>query len=101
MILWGAVSACTALCRNFTGLMLCRFFLGVLEAPFAPGSFFLLSCWYNKTEIAKRVAWLFCGNLLSGAVGGLVAAGIQYGMDGAGGLRAWKWLFLLYVSPYD
>jgi hypothetical protein len=31
------VSALTALSKNFTGLLLTRFFLGVTEAPYYPG----------------------------------------------------------------
>lgn len=69
----------------------------MLLAPVAPGCFFLLSCWYNNHEIVKRTAWLFCGSLIAGALGGLVAAGVQYGMDGVAGFRAWRWLFILLV----
>lgn len=31
---WAIVAALTALVKNYTGLVLVRFFLGVLEAPF-------------------------------------------------------------------
>lgn len=31
---WAIVAALTALVTNYTGLVLVRFFLGVLEAPF-------------------------------------------------------------------
>ena len=31
--LWGVVCALTALAQNYTGLLLVRFFLGVVEAP--------------------------------------------------------------------
>lgn len=37
MMLWAVVSACTAAARNFSGLLLCRFFLGIAEAPYYPG----------------------------------------------------------------
>jgi MFS family permease len=33
MLVWAVVSACSALVQNFTGLVICRFFLGVTEAP--------------------------------------------------------------------
>ena len=33
MIGWAAVSACTATVHNYTGLIICRFFLGFIEAP--------------------------------------------------------------------
>lgn len=91
----GAVSACTAAVKNFQGLLLCRFFLGFLEAPFFPGALFLLSAWYKPKELATRTAILYTGSLLSGGFGGLVGAGVQYGLDGVHGLHAWQWLFIL------
>lgn len=38
MALWAVVSTLTALSKDFTGLLLTRFFLGVTEAPFYPGN---------------------------------------------------------------
>ncbi|KAJ6783314.1 hypothetical protein PWT90_02549 [Aphanocladium album] len=95
MALWGAVSASTAAVTNFTGLVICRFFLGFLEAPFFPGALLLLSSWYTPREMATRTAVMYTGSLLSSAFGGLVGAGIQYGLDGARGLHAWQWLFII------
>lgn len=37
----------------------------------------------------------YSGALISGAFSGLIAAGIKSGMDGAHGLRAWRWLFII------
>ena len=33
MAVWAVVSACSALSKDFTGLLLTRFFLGITEAP--------------------------------------------------------------------
>jgi MFS family permease len=95
MALWGVVSASTAAVRNFEGLVVCRFFLGFLEAPFFPGALFLLSSWYTPQELATRTAVMYCGSLLSSAFGGLIGAGIQYGLDGVHGLAPWQWLFII------
>ncbi|KAH8195099.1 hypothetical protein TruAng_010739 [Truncatella angustata] len=95
MALWGIVSACTAAVKSFQGLVICRFFLGFLEAPFFPGALFLLSSWYTPKELATRTAVLYTGSLLSGGFGGLVGAGVQYGLDGVHGLYSWQWLFIL------
>jgi predicted MFS family arabinose efflux permease len=38
MALWAIVSALTAVSKDFTGLLLTRFFLGVTEGPFYPGA---------------------------------------------------------------
>lgn len=42
-----------------------------------------------------RTGLFYCGSMLSGAFSGLIAAGITGGMDGALGLRAWRWLFVV------
>jgi MFS family permease len=95
MALWGVVSGCTAAVKDFHGLVVCRFFLGFLEAPFFPGALFLLSSWYTPRELATRTAIMYCGSLLSSAFGGLVGAGVQYGLNGAHGLHSWQWLFVI------
>lgn len=41
---WGIVSACTGAVQSYVGLIVCRLFLGVTEAAFFPGAFFLVSC---------------------------------------------------------
>lgn len=38
MALWAIVSTLTAIAKDFTGLVLTRFFLGITEAPFYPGT---------------------------------------------------------------
>ncbi|ORX97617.1 major facilitator superfamily domain-containing protein [Clohesyomyces aquaticus] len=81
MMLWAVVSGLTALSKNFTGLLLTRFFLGVTEAPYYPGAVYLLSIFYTRKEVATRIAILYTGNILATAFAGLIAAGIFHGMD--------------------
>jgi MFS family permease len=38
MAVWGVVSALMAVVQNFSGLLACRFFLGIVEAAFFPGT---------------------------------------------------------------
>jgi predicted MFS family arabinose efflux permease len=40
MALWAVVSTLTGIAKDFKGLLLTRFFLGVTEAPFYPGTSF-------------------------------------------------------------
>ncbi|KAJ4342568.1 hypothetical protein N0V95_006908 [Ascochyta clinopodiicola] len=97
-IAWGLVSTLTSQVKNYQGIVVARFFLGIVEAPFFPGSLFYLSKWYTKEELAKRNAIFYAGSLVSGAFGNLIAAGILSGMDGSLGLAAWKWLYILEGS---
>jgi hypothetical protein len=39
MIAWAIVSACTALVKDYKGMVIVRFLLGITEAPFCELSF--------------------------------------------------------------
>ena len=58
----------------------------------------MLSCFYTKKEIAKRISILYSASLFSGAVSGLLATAITSGMNGKAGIAAWRWLFI--IGPY-
>ncbi|RDW56863.1 hypothetical protein BP5796_12930 [Coleophoma crateriformis] len=98
MIIWGLVSGLTAAVHDFKGLVIVRFFLGFVEAPYFPGALFLLSSWYTRKELALRTSILYGGSLLSGGFGGLVGAGVQEGLNGARGIASWRWLFIIEAS---
>lgn len=93
--LWGVISAATAAVHNATGAIICRFFLGCIEASLFPGTVYFLSRWYTRREMQLRVTLLNSGNLAAQAFGGLIAAGILGNMEGKSGLRAWRWLFVI------
>ncbi|KAB8300553.1 hypothetical protein EYC80_000713 [Monilinia laxa] len=95
MVVWGIVSGATAACQTYGGLLACRFILGFVEAAYFPGCLYYLSAWYTRKELVKRTAILYSGSLLSGAFSGLISAGITNGLDGAKGLSAWRWLFIV------
>lgn len=42
MGIWGLISACQASSQSFAGLVVARFFLGFVEAPFFPGAIMLM-----------------------------------------------------------
>lgn len=59
MMAWAVVSALTALAKDFTGLLLTRFFLGIVEAPYYPGALYMLSIFYTRKELATRISILY------------------------------------------
>ena len=94
-VVWGLVSALTSLVNSYGEILACRFILGFVEAPFFPGVLFYLSKWYTKKELNFRMAVFFSGSLIAGAFGNLIAGGILNGLDGARGLAAWRWLYII------
>ncbi|PMD44405.1 MFS general substrate transporter [Hyaloscypha variabilis F] len=95
MIVWGTISAATAGCKTFGGLIAVRFMLGFVEAAYFPGCLYYLSCWYTRKELGLRTAMFYSGALISGAFSGLIAAGVTAHMNGLRGMLAWKWLFII------
>ncbi|CAM1503127.1 Fc.00g079030.m01.CDS01 [Cosmosporella sp. VM-42] len=94
MVCWGIVSGATGAVHSFGGLVACRFFLGVTEAPFFVGVAFLFSGWYTRKELGLRLGIFFCAAMLSGAFGGLFAAGIASAFKN-NKIESWRWLFII------
>ncbi|CAK7216616.1 hypothetical protein SCUCBS95973_002867 [Sporothrix curviconia] len=97
MAAWGAISACTGAVHNFAGLVVCRFFLGVVESVFLPGAIYYMSLFYSRRQMALRTAVLFSGSMVGSAFGGLFAVGILT-LEGARGIAGWRWLFIVEGS---
>lgn len=95
MALWAVVSGLTATVHNYTGLVLVRFFLGFVEAPFYPGALYMLSIFYTKRELSLRIAIFYTGNIAANAFTGLIAAAVFATLDGSHGLEGWRWLFII------
>ncbi|KAI5995776.1 major facilitator superfamily domain-containing protein [Pisolithus orientalis] len=92
--LWGIVSAMQGLVTSYTGLLLCRFFLGLTEGGLFPGLVLHLSSFYPRERLQIRITAFFASVSLTGAFSGLLAAAILQ-MDGIGGKPGWAWIFIL------
>ncbi|KAK9454720.1 major facilitator superfamily domain-containing protein [Dipodascopsis uninucleata] len=95
VMIWSVVSALTAIVTDYKGLLLIRFFLGFVEAPFYPGALYILSIFYTKKELSLRIALFYTGNIAASAFAGLIAAAVFATLDGAHGLKGWQWLFIV------
>ena len=98
MAIWGVLSTCTGVVHSANSLYATRCLLGVVEAAFYPGALFLISSWYRRSELGLRSAILFSGSQLGSAFSGLIAAGIEHGLNGARGLESWRWIFIIEGS---
>ncbi|KAL1875487.1 hypothetical protein VTK73DRAFT_10037 [Phialemonium thermophilum] len=98
MAIWGVISACQAATHSYPSELVCRLFLGAAEAPFFSGAIFLMSSWYRAHELTHRIAILYTGVALANMFGGLIAAGVLENLNGAHGIAAWRWLFIIEGS---
>ncbi|KUJ13578.1 MFS general substrate transporter [Mollisia scopiformis] len=91
---WGLVMTLMGVVSTYHGLIVARFFLGVAEAGFFPAATYLLTIWYKRYEVQRRMAIFYAAASLSGAFSGLLAYAIEK-MNGIAGLAGWKWIFIL------
>ncbi|KAF9965757.1 hypothetical protein BGZ70_004175 [Mortierella alpina] len=94
----GGVSLALAWVTSFPTLVIARFALGTAEAGFVPGVLFYLTLFYKRSEHSLRISIFLCFNILAGAFGGLLAAGISR-LSGALGLQGWQWIFIIEAIP--
>ncbi|KAH8655296.1 major facilitator superfamily domain-containing protein [Xylariales sp. PMI_506] len=97
VVIWGSISALTAIVKTYQQLLAVRAILGIVEAVFFPGAIYFLSAWYTKKELGKRIASLYIAQQFGNAFGGLFAAAILQ-LDGHHGIRGWQWLFIIEGS---
>jgi MFS family permease len=98
MLVWGAISACTALIHTEWQFYLVRFSLGASEAAFFPGVILYLT-WWSPASIRARVLAIFLTAIpVAGLVGGPLSGWILQNATG-GGLQDWQWLFIIEGLP--
>ena len=97
MILWGSLTALTALVHTPVQLYLARFLLGAAEAGFFPGVIVYLSHWFIQEDRAKATSNFMAAIPLSLVIGSPVAGWIL----GHNWLtvQGWRWLFFLEGVP--
>ena len=97
MIVWGSLTALTALVHTPIQLYLARFLLGAAEAGFFPGVIVYLSHWFIQEDRAKATGNFMAAIPLSLIIGSPVAGwilGHNWFM-----VQGWRWLFFLEGVP--
>lgn len=92
----GLASTLQAAAFNWSGMMVCRFFLAIAEAGYAPGIPYLLSFYYMRNELGFRCGIYFAAAPLATCFAGALAYGIT---SGHAALESWRLLFLVEGLP--
>jgi len=90
---WGLVLATTAACNNFTGLVIVRTLLGMLECVCQPAFVYLSTMYYTRAEQALVIGSFYSMNGFQQCVGGLIGYGISQIQHQK--LKNWQILFTL------
>ncbi|OCH86142.1 MFS general substrate transporter [Obba rivulosa] len=94
LALWGLVCTLQGLVHSYSGLLACRFFVGLFEGGLLPGISLYLVSFYPRGMLQYRYSLFFAASGLAGAFSGLLAAAIVK-MEGVGGKHGWSWIFIL------
>ncbi len=97
LVLWGSLTALTALVHTPMQLYLARFSLGLAEASFFPGVMVYLSHWFIQKDRAKAASNFLAAVPLSLMIGSPLAGWIV-GHHWLG-IAGWRWLFVLEGMP--
>ncbi|KAI1367033.1 major facilitator superfamily domain-containing protein [Xylaria arbuscula] len=92
--IWGAVMLGMGFVKSFGSLTALRVIIGIFEAGFFPSAVYLLSTWYTRYELGRRYGVFYVIGSVTSAFSGILAFGITH-LEGAGGLRGWRWIFVL------
>ncbi|KAF2729261.1 MFS general substrate transporter [Polyplosphaeria fusca] len=94
---WGAVMLGMGFVNDWRLIVVCRMLIGVFEAGFLPCCMFLLSTWYQRFELQRRMALWYLINLFISAFGNILAYAIIK-LDGVHGIEGWRWIFMHELS---
>ncbi|GJD02578.1 major facilitator superfamily transporter [Colletotrichum higginsianum IMI 349063] len=95
MVVWGALTMCTASVHSPQSIMAIRFLQGIAEASTFVGTHYILGAWYTERELGKRSGIFTASGLAGTFFGGFIQTGIHASMDGLHGLSGWRWLFII------
>lgn len=91
---WGAVMIGQGFVESWITLGICRILLGAFEAGFFPGCVYLITCWYKRYEVQKRLGGFYLFSVGIGGLANILAFGLMQ-MEGQAGLRGWRWIFII------
>ncbi|KGO69909.1 Major facilitator superfamily domain, general substrate transporter [Penicillium expansum] len=91
VIAWGAMLMITAACSSFTGMAICRFLLGVFEAPITPCFMLMIGMWYTRAQQPFRAGVFYSCNGLGAMVGGI----LTYGIGQIDTIAVWRAIYLI------
>ncbi|KAJ5773402.1 hypothetical protein N7457_008298 [Penicillium paradoxum] len=80
--------------NNWSTMAVCRTLLGVMEAGFLPGCTYLITCWYTRFEVGKRLAAFWLVSVVLNAFAAIFAYALTL-LDGTYGLAGWRWIFII------
>lgn len=76
MVSWGIVMTLMSLVNTYEQLIVCRVLLGMCEAGFFPAAAYIVTTWYCRFEVQRRMSVFYSASAMAGAFSGILAFGM-------------------------
>ncbi|KAL0258206.1 hypothetical protein SLS55_007379 [Diplodia seriata] len=93
LLIWAVILVCHVAAKNFAGMMVLRFVLGMFEAGISPAIMNITSMFYTRSEQPFRMCLFLAFNGMATMVGALLGYGLGHAKDHS--LKAWQLIFLV------
>ncbi|XP_006461260.1 hypothetical protein AGABI2DRAFT_192788 [Agaricus bisporus var. bisporus H97] len=94
VVAWGAVSFSMGFVKNWQQLTALRLLLGVFEACYFPAMVYLISTWYKRHEVQKRMAAFYLISICISGLSPIFAWALSL-LDGKRNIAGWRWIFIV------
>ncbi|KAJ2922386.1 hypothetical protein H1R20_g14700, partial [Candolleomyces eurysporus] len=91
---WGAAQLGMGFVRTWGELCVCRIILGVFEAGFFPALVYIITTWYKRHEVQKRLAVFYIVSIVTGGFSPILAYAMTL-LKGTHGYNGWQWIFII------
>jgi MFS family permease len=95
VLLWGLMMIAMAYVKNHHQLAAIRALVGVFEAALFPGASYLISCWYIRRQVQKRLSFFYVLSVLATGLSSILAYGLGRIYTVNQSLRPWQWIFVI------
>ncbi|EIT79204.1 permease of the major facilitator [Aspergillus oryzae 100-8] len=92
-ILWSLIVLCTPACSTYTGILINRFMLGVIESGVSPAFMLCTGAWYTHSEQVLRSSLWYSFSGGSNIISPLINYGL--GHITSGSLHPWQYMYLI------
>ncbi|KAK9471183.1 major facilitator superfamily domain-containing protein [Dipodascopsis tothii] len=93
--IWGVMTMVIAGVNSARAIYGIRFVAGYFESSAFPSFNLLLGSWYAPEELGKRMALFEMSSSAASMFSGYIMTGIYATMNGAHGIAAWRWMFII------
>ncbi|KJA28876.1 hypothetical protein HYPSUDRAFT_623648 [Hypholoma sublateritium FD-334 SS-4] len=94
VIAWGGVQISMGFVPTLGYLVFVRVLLGTFEAGFFPAMVYIITTWYTRHEVQKRLAAFYLIGVFVGGFSAIFAYAVTF-LGGKAGVPAWSWIFIV------